>query len=187
MGNLGGENSSHFYLRGSTEVCSARRFCLRGERLILERGLPYLRTHFRGQWVCPKYRTFITFKEHLSHFVEHSSLSKSISHMLWTFVCFYNVPFKVWTQLHRTDTNMPNSLWHSSRCKWLCLKSTYATMVCQTRLVRYAEHSSLLNRRLVKCAHSYTNMHNLLQMICDIRHVHYVPGHGFPLPAIGTI
>ena len=72
MGNLEGEHSSHFYLRASRGMCSARRFCLRGERLILERGLPYLRQHFRGQWVCPKYRTFITFKEHLSHVVEHS-------------------------------------------------------------------------------------------------------------------
>ena len=48
-------------------------------------------------------------------------------------------------------------------------------MVWQTRLVTYAEHSSLLNMRLVKCAHSYTNMHHLLQIICDIRHFHDVP------------
>ena len=103
-------------------------------------------------------RTFFTFKKHLSHFAEHS-------------VAFYNAPFQVWTQLHKTETHITNSLWHASRCKWLRLKSTYATMACQTRLVRYAKHSSLLNRRLVKCAHSYTNMHYLSQIICDIRHV----------------
>ena len=48
-------------------------------------------------------------------------------------------------------------------------------MVCQTRLVRYAEHTSLLNMRLVRCAHSFTIMLHLSQIICDIRHVHNVP------------
>ena len=56
---------------------------------VCRRGLPYLRTHFRGHGVCPKYRTFITFKEHLSHFVEHSSLSKSTSRILQNIRLFF--------------------------------------------------------------------------------------------------
>ena len=60
-----------------------------------------------------------------------------------TFVTFENVSCKVCTQLHIIETSMSNNLWHSS----------------------------LLQMCLVKCAHSYTELKQICQILCDIRHV----------------
>ena len=59
-----------------------------------------------------------------------------------TFVTFENVSCKVWTQLHRIETLISNSLWHSS----------------------------LLKKRLLKCEHSYRELSRRCPILCDIHH-----------------
>ena len=76
--------------------------------------------------------TFVTLLIAVSQkYLRHHGLPNSTCQICRTFVTFENVSCEVCTQLHRIETSMPNSLWHSSLLKNSNFVFTYADTAAQ--------------------------------------------------------
>ena len=76
--------------------------------------------------------TFVTLLIAVSQkYLRHHGLPNSTCQICRTFVTFENVSCEVCTQLHRIETSMPNSPWHSSLLKNSYFVFTYADTAAQ--------------------------------------------------------